>query len=82
VGVGWRVRISEFEASLVYRVSSGQPELYRETLSQTTPNKQKQKRIASSIIKEIVEEIRHYYLLHRVRNLRASYTHMQEFTII
>ena len=29
-------------------------------------------RIASSIIREIVKEIRHYYLLHRVRNLRAS----------
>jgi hypothetical protein len=29
-------------------------------------------RIASSIEREIVKEIRHYYLLHRVRNLRAS----------
>ena len=29
-------------------------------------------RIASSIVREIVKEIRHYYLLHRVRNLRAS----------
>jgi hypothetical protein len=32
-------RISEFEASLVYRVP-GQPELYRETLSQKQTNKQ------------------------------------------
>ena len=29
-------------------------------------------RIASSIVREIVKEIRHYYLLHRVRNIRAS----------
>jgi hypothetical protein len=29
-------------------------------------------RIASSIVREIVKEIRHYYLLSRVRNLRAS----------
>ena len=29
-------------------------------------------RIASSTEREIVKEIRHYYLLHRVRNLRAS----------
>ena len=28
--------------------------------------------IASSIVREIVKEIRHYYLLHRVRDLRAS----------
>jgi hypothetical protein len=27
-------------------------------------------RIASNIVREIVKEIRHYYLLHRVRNLR------------
>ena len=39
-------------------------------------------RIASSILREIVKEIRNYYLLHRVRNLRANYSHMQEFTII
>jgi hypothetical protein len=35
-------QISEFEASLVYRVSPGQPELHRETLSvskQKTKNK-------------------------------------------
>ena len=31
-------------------------------------------RIASSIVREIVKEIRHYYLLHRARNLRASLT--------
>ena len=31
-------------------------------------------RFASSIVREIVKEIRHYYLLHRVRNLRASYS--------
>ena len=29
-------------------------------------------RIASSIVREIVKEIRHYYLLHRGSNLRAS----------
>jgi hypothetical protein len=29
-------------------------------------------RIASSIVREIVKEIRLYYLLHRVRNLRAN----------
>ena len=29
-------------------------------------------RIASGIVREIVKEIRHYYLLHRVRNLGAS----------
>ena len=29
-------------------------------------------RISSSIVREIVKEIRHYYLLPRVRNLRAS----------
>ena len=29
-------------------------------------------RIASSIVREIVKEIRYYYLLHRIRNLRAS----------
>ena len=29
-------------------------------------------RIASSIVREIVKEIRHYYLPLRVRNLRAS----------
>jgi hypothetical protein len=29
-------------------------------------------RIASSIIREIVKEISHYYLLHRVRHLRAN----------
>jgi hypothetical protein len=29
-------------------------------------------RIAFIIVREIVKEIRHYYLLHRVRNLRAS----------
>ena len=39
-------------------------------------------RIASSIVRELVKEIRYYYLLLRVRNLRASYSHMQEFTII
>ena len=39
-------------------------------------------RIAFSIVREIVKEIRHYYLLHRVRNLRTNYYHMQEFTII
>jgi hypothetical protein len=37
-------RISKFEASLVYKVSSGQPGLYRETLSRKTKqNKIKQK---------------------------------------
>ena len=39
-------------------------------------------RIASSIVREIVKEIRHYYLLHRVRNLRTNCSHMLEFTII
>jgi hypothetical protein len=29
-------------------------------------------RIAFSIVRETVKEIRHYYLLHRVRNVRAS----------
>jgi hypothetical protein len=29
-------------------------------------------RIAFSIVREIVKEIRYYYLIHRVRNLRAS----------
>ena len=29
-------------------------------------------KITSSIERETVKEIRHYYLLHRVRNLRAS----------
>ena len=29
-------------------------------------------RIASSTVREIVKEIRYYYLLHRIRNLRAS----------
>jgi hypothetical protein len=29
-------------------------------------------RIASSTVREIVKEIRYYYLLHRFRNLRAS----------
>ena len=29
-------------------------------------------KIASSIVREIVKEIKLYYLLHRVRNLRAS----------
>jgi hypothetical protein len=29
-------------------------------------------RIASSIVREKVKEIRHYHLLHRVRNLRAN----------
>jgi hypothetical protein len=29
-------------------------------------------RIASSIVREIVKEIRLYYLLHRVRDLRVS----------
>jgi hypothetical protein len=33
-------RISEFEASLVYKVSSGQLGLYRETLSRKQTNKQ------------------------------------------
>jgi hypothetical protein len=36
-------RISEFKASLVYRVSSGQPELHRETLSRKKKKKQKTK---------------------------------------
>jgi hypothetical protein len=35
-------RISEFEASLVYRVSPGQPGLYRETLSRKTKQNKKQ----------------------------------------
>jgi hypothetical protein len=35
-------RISEFKASLVYRVP-GQPGLYRETLPQNKKNKKKQK---------------------------------------
>jgi hypothetical protein len=39
-------------------------------------------RIVSSIVREMVKDMRHYYLLLRVRNLRASYSHMQEFTII
>jgi hypothetical protein len=39
-------------------------------------------KFALSIVSEIVKEIGHYYLLHRVRNLRASYSHMQAFTII
>ena len=39
-------------------------------------------RFVSSIVREIVKEIRHYYLLHSVRNLWANYPHMQEFTII
>jgi hypothetical protein len=34
---GWR--ISEFKASLVYRMSPGQTGLYRETLSQIKINK-------------------------------------------
>jgi hypothetical protein len=38
-------------------------------------------RFASSIVREIVKEIRHYYLLHRVRNLRACYSQMQKFTV-
>jgi hypothetical protein len=29
-------------------------------------------RIASNIVRKVVKEIRHYYLLHRVSNLRAS----------
>jgi hypothetical protein len=40
-----RGRSSEFEASLVYRVSSGPPGLHRETLSQKTKTKQKTVRI-------------------------------------
>jgi hypothetical protein len=35
--------ISEFEASLVYRMSSGQPGLHRETLSQKKKKKKKNK---------------------------------------
>jgi hypothetical protein len=40
-------RISDFEASLVYRVSSrtaGQPGLHRETLAQKTKKKKKKKK--------------------------------------
>jgi hypothetical protein len=33
-------QISEFEAGLVYRISPGQPGLYRETLSRKTKTKQ------------------------------------------
>jgi hypothetical protein len=36
--------ISEFKASLFYKVSSRQPELYRETLSQKKPQKIKNKK--------------------------------------
>ena len=39
-------------------------------------------RFTSSTVREIMKEIRHYYLFHRVRILRANYYHMQEFTII
>jgi hypothetical protein len=39
-----RGRSSEFEASLVYRVSSGPPGLHRETLSQKTKTNQQQKK--------------------------------------
>jgi hypothetical protein len=39
-------QISEFKARLVYKLSSGQPGLYRETLSQKTkPNQTKQNKI-------------------------------------
>jgi hypothetical protein len=41
-------QISEFEASLVYRVP-GQPEIFRETLSRKTKNKLKKKKIGSTI---------------------------------
>jgi hypothetical protein len=37
-------QISEFEASLVYKVSSGQPGLYREILSRKTKKKKKKER--------------------------------------
>jgi hypothetical protein len=45
-------RISEFEASLVYRVSSGQPGLQRETL----PQKQKQTNKKANSNKKLFEE--------------------------
>jgi hypothetical protein len=45
--LGGRSRwISEFEASLVYRVSSGQPGLHRETLSQKNRKKEKKKTLS------------------------------------
>jgi hypothetical protein len=37
-------RISEFKASLVYKVSQGQPGLHRETLSQKKRKKEKEKK--------------------------------------
>jgi hypothetical protein len=37
-------QISEFEVSLVYKVSSGQPGLYRETVSRKTEKKKKKKK--------------------------------------
>jgi hypothetical protein len=37
-------QISEFEARLVYRVTSGQPRLHRETLSQKKRKKEKEKK--------------------------------------
>jgi hypothetical protein len=65
-GWGWRGRqISEFKATLVYKVSSGQPGLHRETLSQKTKNqknkqtkqtnkkKRKQKQI-KTLIKDLI----------------------------
>jgi hypothetical protein len=43
--LGGRVRwISEFKVSLVYRVSSRKPGLYRETLSGKTTKKEKKER--------------------------------------
>jgi hypothetical protein len=51
--------ISEFMASLVYRVSSGQPGLYRETLSWKTKKKKKRKRKKEKRKKEKKEVVMH-----------------------
>jgi hypothetical protein len=45
-------RIPKFEASLVYEVSPGQPELYRETLSRKTNKKTKQNKTKNRKRKE------------------------------
>jgi hypothetical protein len=54
-GKGWW--ISEFEASLVYRVSSRMPGLYRETLSQEKgKRKERKQKERKEGIKERMEE--------------------------
>jgi hypothetical protein len=75
-------------SSRTARAIQRNPVLKKQKQKQKQKQQQQQKeccvtfRIASSVVREIVKEIRHYYLLHRVRNLRASLAKFRILVIV